>query len=148
MELGARLGPSPRCPLQFRPARARWGAPVSAKFQNAPHCLRVEFGKRRGFWRDPCAFGGLARTFCGRQLYPGQKTASPKTPGQKTVYSSWRYMFLDAGRHRKVARRKHRYRKRIHIVVSATCSWAREDNFALSNNLYELGRGRAYTYYS
>ena len=66
VELGARLGPSPRCPLQFRPARARWGAPVSAKFQNAPHCLRVEFGKRRGFWRDPCAFGGLARTFCGR----------------------------------------------------------------------------------
>jgi len=42
-------------------------------------------------------------------------------------------MFLDAGRYRKVARRKHRYRKRTHIVVSATCSWAREDNFALSD---------------
>ena len=35
VELGARLGLSPRCPLQFRPARARWGTPVSAKFQNA-----------------------------------------------------------------------------------------------------------------
>ena len=38
VELGARLGPSPRCPLQFRPARARLGTPVSAKFQNRKQC--------------------------------------------------------------------------------------------------------------